>query len=284
MDDLDMLLESTAASKAAPPEISEAPTPSDDLDAFLESIPAASPEDHVDETLPLLPDQAVGDNAAEHAPASPLPGPERDAVAAMETPPLPRQWDNLLGHAPDPAQAAQPSPSAPGAVAVPPEIVERLAHLETHMAELGVAALEARFKVLEDKHTAAEQADAAFAALEKRISALEDTTGNVPATAGEDAMSALNATLEKTAQRVSAVEETLREITAAQPEDSGPDSPDLQGLMTLLQGVEERLGRLETRMDTMESSAGEKLDRAAAAAAARILREELSAILAEEMK
>jgi flagellar biosynthesis/type III secretory pathway protein FliH len=91
----------------------------------------------------------------------------------MEAPPLPRQWDNLLGGAPEQAQAAQPSGSAPDAAAVPPMFLEQMERME------------------------------------------------------------------------------------------------------------KRLKHLEARLDTMESSAKEELERAAAAAAARILREELAAILAE---
>jgi hypothetical protein len=45
--------------------------------------------------------------------------------------------------------------------------------------------------------------------------------------------------------------------------------------------LEKRLQSLEERLDKMESNAKEELERAAAAAAARILREELAAISAE---
>lgn len=333
MDDLDALLESTAAAKPAPPEISASPNLTDDLDAFLESIPPASSGDDADKTLPSPPEQAAADTAVARASTPPRADqtpafvhPAQAVAASGEEPLLPRQWDSLLGHAPELTPAAQSSEGAPGAV--PPEILERLAQMETRLAELGAAGWEARLTCLEDKNAAAAAADEAdalaFANFEKRVQdlenranavpavsvdnamhelnavmgkteqrvnvlaerirVLEDTNEELPATTEESALSALSATLEATAQRVSVLEATLREITAAQSEADGQDSPALQALQTLVRGMEERFVGLETRLDKLERGSKEELERAAAAAAARILREELSAILAEEAK
>jgi len=235
MDDLDALLGNTAATKPAPSEISEPPNLTGDLDAFLESIPPTSPKDDVDETLPPLPEQAAADTAVTRAsgpaPADSAPAfvrPARDVAVTEEKSPLPRQWDNLLGHAPEPGPAVQPSEGTSGAV--PLEMLElRLAHIETRLTELSAA-------------------------------------------------------MGSTEQRVHVLEETLQQITTAQSESAGQDSPELQALHTLVQGMEERFERWETRLDKLERGSKEELERAAAAAAARILREELAAILAEEAK
>jgi predicted nucleic acid-binding Zn-ribbon protein len=105
---------------------------------------------------------------------------------------------------------------------------------------------------------------------------------SVPAAADGSAISALNTALEKAEQRINSLEESVRTIRDAHSEPSEPDSQDLQELKTILLGMEKRIEQLEARLDKMESGAKEELDRAAAAAAARILREELAAILAEE--
>ena len=324
--DLDALLENTAAAKPARPETFQPATPADDLDAFLESIPSASPMEqadetlpplpespmeqineplpplpvfpveHVDEILPSLPKQATANTVdalasapAPSVPAPAFPGAVRNAVSAIEAPPLPRQWDNLLSPASEQAPAAQPSESADDAVAVsvPRDILERLAHMEKELTELrsaGVAfdsaALEARLKVLEDKSATAASADGANAAaseaFEKRLQVLESRASAEPTAIADNA---LNAAMGKTEQRVNDLEKDMRDIKSAQAESSAGAA--LQEMKTLVQGLEERLEHLAARLDMLESGAKENLERAAAAAAARILREELAAILAE---
>ena len=261
MDELDALLESTAAAKPDSPKISVSPSLTDDLDAFLESMPPTPPRDDVDATLPPMPERAAPSHAGQ-TPA--FVRPARDVLADGEAPLLPRQWDSLLGHEPETRPAAQAPQDTPGVV--PPEILERLAHMETRLAAVH-----------------ADGADvSALETFERRMQALESRADAVPPVNVDNAMHELNAAMGKTEQRVSVLEETLRAITTSQSESADPDNPALQALQTLVQGMEERFARLENRLDKLESGSKEELERAAAAAAARILREELSAILAEE--
>jgi len=70
-----------------------------------------------------------------------------------------------------------------------------------------------------------------------------------------------------------------------QMERMGKEVMELSASITVSSAaLEKRLEQLEARLDTMKTDAKEDLDRAAAAAAARILREELTAILTEEAK
>jgi flagellar biosynthesis/type III secretory pathway protein FliH len=68
---------------------------------------------------------------------------------------------------------------------------------------------------------------------------------------------------------------TAEQASSAQPSAIPP------ALLQQLERMEKRLEQLEARLDTLENGAKEKLERAAAAAAARILREELAAMLVE---
>ena len=201
---------------AAPvtPQLPETAAAAEDLDALLESTPSASPETEPDEPLPPLTEQAAtqptAEDAAENAPdavaAASAPAPVASGVAhkaagAAAMPPLPRQWDDLLGSSAESQPAALPAQDASVAAPVPQDILERLERMEQQFMELTASAA---------------------------------TEGDVSAT--------LNATLEKMA---------------------------------------ERLEGLEARLTKMESNAKADLERAAAVAAARILREELAAILSE---
>jgi hypothetical protein len=68
--------------------------------------------------------------------------------------------------------------------------------------------------------------------------------------------------------------------SAASP-GSLPNAPVPPDIQARLERMEKRLELLEARLDKMASSAGEDMERAAAAAAARILREEMAAVFAE---
>jgi len=65
-------------------------------------------------------------------------------------------------------------------------------------------------------------------------------------------------------------------------EDPAADAPGAVSteLLERLEHMEKRLERLEALLNTLENNSKEEMDRAAAAAAARILREELATLFA----
>ncbi|MCL1984876.1 MAG: hypothetical protein FWG59_00310, partial [Betaproteobacteria bacterium] len=122
-DDMDALLESATATAPAPPEISQSLSLADDLDASRESVPSAGPVPPIDEKPPSPPERTApeaDDAAPPTAPASSTVAPETAVIAEM--PPLPHQWEALLGGASESSLPTQSSAPPPGAVPVSPDI------------------------------------------------------------------------------------------------------------------------------------------------------------------
>jgi len=205
--------------------------PGADLDALLDDVAAA-----LDASIPPVALQSPGTSAV--APATPQTTAQTDT---QEIPPLPQQWDRLLGSSPEQAPAARPSDSVPDAAPVPPEFREQMEQMAKQMPDLQ------------------QQLDR----VEKRLEQ------PVPPEFREQ-MEHMAKQMPDLQNQLDRMEKQMMELSA--------------GITASAAALEKRLDHLETRLDTIKTDAKEDLDRAAASAAARILREELAAILTEETK
>jgi hypothetical protein len=168
--DLVALLDKVAGISAAPVATPEA---ADDLDALLDKVaspaaPAASPALASSVAAPSPP----GRPAEPKMPAAALTIPEPGATdeeesaskwkfaAVSEAPPLPSQWDRLLGN-----PAAQPAGSIPKAAPAPQEPEAQVECMEKQMAELRAAATASA--------AALEKAEKRLELLEARLDAVE---------------------------------------------------------------------------------------------------------------
>lgn len=256
LDELDALLDAAPPAPESPdtPEASPeaASAAEDDLDALLDAISVTAPEDSGN-------DAPQADIPQETA-AVPTP-----ADAAV--PPLPGQWDSLLGGETPDAEQTGPAPA-------------ESARFEAALDELRVSL----------SAVAAAQAEGAKSARAD----LDTLTGRVDALTEE---AEKNAAAETERARLRADLEELRTRAAAPANAASQPGPgdDVPELQTLARNLQERLERLETRaaehetfktkledrLRKLEDASREDLERMAAAAAARILREELSALLQE---
>ena len=266
-DELDALLSSVAAppAAAAPPTI-----PTEDLDALLDSVAA--------------PSAAV---APPTAPAKkPDTPPSKLAAAASTTTPaakIAQSSKTLRVSAVPPMPTARPvAPQIPKTADVMPQTSQAAAitgDLDAFLASIPAA-------------PPAEEADEMLPPLPAQ--AAPDAIGNVSKT---DAVFSCPAPApSRPARETPAATEKLplprqwenlpggtpEQTRTTQPAESAPGIFPLPPVfLEQFERMEKRLEHLEMRLDAMERDAKAELERAAAIAAARILREELAALIAE---
>lgn len=124
----------------------------------------------------------------------------------------------------------------------------------------------------------AARADECAAALERRIASLEEWK-KVSKAMECEIMERLEA-VDSLAERVDALEVRLRPAGNASESFSGLNA-SVDDLERGRIGMEERITALEIRVKAIEQTSGQALEQAAATAAARIIREELAALLKE---
>ncbi|MDR2695178.1 MAG: hypothetical protein LBC79_02200 [Deltaproteobacteria bacterium] len=235
-----------AAAKPAPP------APADDLDALLDSVaPAPAAPAPPAPTAAGKPDALPGSTA----PAAPATSPAPTAAPPMPAAkPAPEAAPAPVAPATRPAPTAVPAPPPPAASATP--------------AETG------------DPDALPDSA-ALPAAAEKTPSPASDAAAAPPQRAAARATASDMETPPLPRQWENLLGSVPERDPAAPPGSAPGVAPVAPAFLERMERLEKRLAQLETRLNGMERGAREDLDRAAASAAARILREELAAIFAE---
>ena len=267
-----------------------APDMEEDLDAMREAPAPNMTADVTRDMMPDMPNQAKLTNQADQADkgaAAPdgeafgvedsgLPLPEQSPEAAAETPPATETeppappveellpMPHMEEGAPVSAQAdaplaeapAGPAPTASAAKATRPtgqdegnaRLSERLQHCESELAE----------------------AKARIAALEKAAAA--------PAASLEDLLREGSPLHDRFAALIaSSVSQALKEMPAPAPDEVLGER--LHALNLMGKSVSARMDALESRLDTLEPHFNQQVEKAAAGAAARILREEIARLV-----
>ena len=267
----------------------------DDLDALLAAeAPAAHPEAEMG--LAPQPDAAAGPEAelaagiaAGLAAAAAMPEASVPvAPAALAAPAISAEdWAGLLSRLEAAETAAQ-------------QLEQRSAILEGRIPALEAAgqritALEERLVVVEDdsgrasaleqRLAALEDANQGVGALEERLAGLEaagEASGQVLARleGAADGLEARLAALEAAGKGMASLEERVATLEMA--EKSAADAVEqLASRLAVLEGAEQRASALEERLARLEARFSQEVEQAAAAAAARILREEIARLLEE---
>jgi hypothetical protein len=224
----------------------------DELDALLNSPARPAPQAAPEADLPASPPEpsAEAETAVPQAGAAAKPFP-------ASSPPLPAQWDSLLG-AEEPEEEEPAPHDLPEQGDMPPHLVRHLERIDAELERLRALSSPASPPASFDAETACAALRKSGEETERRVRALEETLRN--ADAGER-IAALASEVRQSQETLAAFASEIRELRES------------------VRSVETRLEETAARLEKAGENSKDELERAAAAAAARIIREELAAVL-----
>ena len=272
MPDLDAMfteeleaLEKKSKTAAAPASAADADAMLADLDAALGETPAEpapetaapAPAADADDVPAIVTEQSAADEATPVEEGEAVAPSEEETIFVAEMPETDGESMSQAGASASPAVMAQLTDRLEVLEAFVNETRERLGSLEDGLST-GSQELVDRIEAAEAAATAAQRDDGQTERLEQV----------------EAAQGAVQSRLDELAGRVDAAEAAA---TAAQQD--GELAERLEKLETQARSVSARLDALEKRLDEMSPAFNERIEKAAAAAAARILREEIARLL-----